>query len=179
MVESVALTAKQLDVVKFIVSRSQELGRGIGTRDLCDNFDWGSRDESGKMVRFNLNSASTHLKAIRRKTGKTLITWENCENGDIKPNSLRAADMAAVSRPQESANCRNGSGWAVVVVGENVAFTIFTENEIVKHDILAVEKALEFCEMFKIVGKTTIDRIAKLAEKQATMAAARAAKVTA
>ena len=154
------LTAKQAEIVAFIVSESTRVGRGIGFRDIAGKFD------------IAVNAVTGHIKAIRDKTEKTLITWEDTALGGIKPNSLRSATMAVASRPQESAHCRNGSGWSVVVVGEEVAFTIFSETGIIKHDLILLHEAIGYCDSFKIDNELSIiDRIAKLAEKQAAQAA--------
>lgn len=150
------LTAKQAEIVAFIVSESTRVGRGIGFRDIAGKFD------------IAVNAVTGHIKAIRDKTEKTLITWEDTALGGIKPNSLRSATMAAASQPQGSQYCRNGSGFSVVVVGEEVAFTIFSEVGIVKHDRIALVDAIAYCDSFKIDNElSTIDRIAKLAERQA------------
>ena len=180
MAKSLELTEKQREVANFIVSESQKLGRGIGTRDLCRKFGWGDCDENGVMIRFNVNSPSSHLKGIREKTGQTLIMWETLPNGDVKPNSLRAASMAGAGSVQNSPNCRNGSGWSIVVVDNEVAFTIFSEMGIVKHDRIALVDAIGYCDKFKIPADlAVIERVSMLAEKQAKMAALAAAKVTA
>lgn len=181
MAKSLELTAKQREVANFIVSESLRLGRGIGTRDLCRQFKWGDFDEDGvTMIRFNVNSPSSHLKGIREKTGQTLITWETLPNGDVKPNSLRAASMAGAGAVQTSPNCRNGSGWSIVVVGDEVAFTIFSEMGIVKHDRMALDAVLAYCDQSKIPADlAVIERVSMLAEKNAKLAALAAAKVTA
>ena len=148
------LTAKQSDIVAFIVSESTRLNRGIGFRDIAGKFD------------IAVNAVTGHIKAIRDKTEKTLITWEDTALGGIKPNSLRSATMGIAT--QSSEFCRSGNGFSVVVVGNEVAFTIFSEVGIVKHDRIALVDAIAYCDSFKIDNElSTIDRIAKLAERQA------------
>lgn len=153
------LTEKQSAIVAFIVSESTRLNRGISFRDIAEKFE------------IAVNAVTGHIKAIRDKTEKTLITWEDTALGGIKPNSLRSATMAA-NNGVASQHCRNGSGFSVVVVGEEVAFTIFSEVGIVKHDRIALVDAIAYCDSFKIDSSlSTIDRIAKLAKRQATKTA--------
>lgn len=154
------LTAKQAEIVAFIVSESTRLNRGIGFRDIAGQFD------------IAVNAVTGHIKAIRDKTGKERITWEDTLSGGIKPNSLRSATMAVTNNGVASQHCRNGSGYSIVVIGEEVAFTLFSEVGIVRHDRIALHNAIELCDSFKIPAElSTIDRIAKLAERQAAKAA--------
>lgn len=188
MSKSTKLTEKQAEVASIICDLSTVRGSGIAYRDIiremaireCVRSGADLTDENIKNNSVEINTITGHIKGIRTKTGKSVITWEDMESGGIKPNSLRSATMAVASRPQESANCRNGSGWSVVVAGNEVAYTIFSEMGIEKHDIMAVVDAIEFCDKFKIPAElSVIDRIAMMAEKQAKMAAAKIAARTA
>jgi hypothetical protein len=170
------LTEKQAEVARFICDESIRSGRGIGVRDVCDHFGWFKVLADGSK-RYTTNSAQTHLEAIKKKTGSSIIMFEQASENSVKANCLRAATMAGGPVRQNNEHCRNGSGYSIVVVGESVAFTIFSEVGIVKHDVIALSEAIAYCDRFKIPAEmAVIDRIAKLAEKQAKMAAS---KVTA
>ena len=160
------LTEKQLAVVNFVISESEKIGRGVGFRDIAAFLG----DENGPAA---INTVTGHIKGIRDKTGKTLLTWEDTPKGGIKANSLRSAKMTGGG---SSPNCRNGNGWSVVLTATELAFTIFSDEGILKHDRLPVLQAIGFCDNFKIDSNLPIiDRIAKLAEKVAAKEAAKVA----
>ena len=160
------LTVRQIEIANFICSESEKLGSGIGYRQI------------GKHFGVAINAVKNHIEAIKAKTGQSLITWTSDENGRAKANSLRSPKLeSGFADTSISPNCRSGNGFSVVVVGNDVAFTIFSDSGIIRHDKISLSEALGYCDTFSVNGDSNIDRIAKLAEKQAVKATKMTAKV--
>ena len=148
------LTAKQSAIVEFVIAESTRVGRGIGFRDIAGKFD------------IAVNAVTGHIKAIRDKTEKTLITWEDTALGGIKPNSLRSANMAVASRLQESDDSRIGENYAVnLISGNRVAFMIFSDEGMVESGVYEIEAAVKMADQIKAPAElSVIDRLVKVAE---------------
>lgn len=160
VVNGVELTEQQLVIIAMIESAYAQTGTGVGFDDICKAFGYKSK-----------NALNTHVERIL-KSGKIVCEVQNEQTGKLRANSLRPANSAVV----KSDLCRTGSNFSVIVVGAEVAFTVFSEAGIVRHDRLPIEQVLTLCEKMRIPADlSVIDRVAKLAAKMADKMTAAAA----
>ena len=152
VVNGVELTEQQILIIEMIESAYAKTGTGVGFDDICQHFGYKSK-----------NALNTHIDRIL-KSGKVVCEVQNEQTGKLRANSLRPANSAVI----KSDFCRSGSNFNVVVVGGEVAFTVFSEAGIVRHDRLPIEQVLTLCEKMRIPADlAVIDRVAKLAAKMA------------
>lgn len=159
------LTAAQQKVYDFIVAHHTRTGGGTNNRAIGEHCGHKSTHGNGA---FAIVSTLVELGLVEKLKG---------ENGRAISNGIVPKARNAMAHAPQASNCRNGSGWSVVVVGDEVAFTLFSETGILKHDRMALPAVLAICDGFKIPADlAVVDRVATLAAKQA---AKLAAKVTA
>ena len=165
LVNGVELTERQLQIIEMISQQYSQTGTGVGFAEICERFGFASK-----------NALNVHIEKIL-KSGK--IICEADENGRLRSNSLRPAEMAGVVKTaKKSDTCRSGSGYCVAIVNDSVLFTLFSGSEILENGILPIGQVVGFCDNFKIPADLTVlDRIEMLAEKRAAkLAVLRAAK---
>lgn len=168
LVNGVELTERQMEIISMIEEQYCSTGTGVGFAEICEKFGFASK-----------NALNVHIEKIL-KSGK--IICEVDENGRLRSNSLRPAEMAGVVRTttaKKSDTCRCGNGYCVAILNsENVLFTLFNGVEILENGIRSISDVIGFCDNFKIPADlAVIDRIEVLAEKRAAkLAALRAAK---